>query len=72
MNEKIQVTNKLIYYIWVIPRQIYKQIFDCAENFFPRSIDDKKGHVFFSILNLYFSRYRFLNFSVRKKQFFFK
>ena len=33
--------------IWVIPFQIYNKIFDCTEICFPRSIDDKKGHVFF-------------------------
>ena len=40
--EPIQARQRLIQFsIWVMPRQIYNQIFDCSEICFPCSIDDK-------------------------------
>ena len=56
-------------YIWVIPRQIYNNIFDCAENFFPRSIDDKQDTYFFFNMIFIFFEISIFNFSVPKDSF---
>ena len=58
-------------YIWVIPYQIYNQNFDSPENFFPRSREEKKWHVFFfSIWYVNFSSYWFFYFQSAKNVFF--